>query len=348
MIKVLKIHPNQPEPEYICIAAEALHQGKLVAFPTETVYGLGANALDARAVERIFQAKGRPNYDPLIVHIAEPSWLPRAAAEIPLIAWRLAEEFWPGPLTLILPKRPEVPNLVTAGLETVALRVPAHPVALALLKSADVLVAAPSANRFGHTSPTCAEHVLADLGNRIDILLDGGKTPIGIESTVLDLTDSVPTILRPGGVTQEQLTKLLGDVAVQCSAKVNEIHKSPGQLQQHYSPRAKLIYLIGPTCQATLDLLHQISQDEINRGNQVGLLILDEDIPTFTDLSVLVATLGSKNNLWQAASRLYAGMRSLDEQNVDVILVRDLGEHGPGLALRDRLQRAATKIVIGK
>lgn len=345
MIKVLKIHPNQPEPEYIGIAAEALHQGKLVAFPTETVYGLGANALDARAVTRIFQAKGRPNYDPLIVHLAETSWLPRVAAEIPVIAWRLAEAFWPGPLTMILPKRSEVPHLVTAGLETVALRVPAHPVSLALLKAADVLVAAPSANRFGHTSPTCAEHVLADLGNRIDILVDGGKTNIGIESTVLDLSSCVPTILRPGGVTQEQLSKLLGDVAVQSSGKTNGMYRSPGQLQQHYSPRAKLIYLLGPTYQAALDLLYQISQDEINRGHRVGLLILDEDLPFFNDLSVLVATLGSGNDLWQAASRLYAGMRSLDEQDVDLILVRDLGERGPGIAIRDRLQRAATKIV---
>ena len=345
MIQVLNIDPNNPEEDRIRLAADALRQGKLVAFPTETVYGLGANALDARAVARIFEAKFRPRNDPLIVHLAEASWLPRAAADISPVAWRLAEAFWPGPLTLILPKRPEIPSLVTAGRKTVAVRVPAHPVALALLKAADVLVAAPSANHFGHTSPTLASHVLSDLGERIDMLVDGGEARIGIESTVLDLTGSVPTILRPGGVTREQLTNMLGDVEVRSIAGAEGPQISPGLLLQHYSPHAELVYLLGPVRPAALTLLRQIAEEEIGCGQHVGVLVVEEDLPTFTGMPVHVASLGSARNLWQAASRLYAGMRSLDELNVDVILARDLGEHGPGLALRDRLQRAATKII---
>jgi L-threonylcarbamoyladenylate synthase len=277
--------------------------------------------------------------------MAEASWLSQAAAEISPVAWRLAEAFWPGPLTLILPKRPEIPSLVTAGRETVAVRVPAHPVALALLKAAEVLVAAPSANHFGHTSPTLASHVLSDLGERIDMLVDGGEARIGIESTVLDLTGPVPTILRPGGITREQLTNMLGDVDVRSLASAEGPKISPGMLLQHYSPYAELIYLLGHARPAALMLLRQIAEEEIGCGQRVGVLVVEEDLPTFTGMPVHVASLGAGRNLWQAASLLYAGMRSLDELNVDVILARDLGEHGPGLALRDRLQRAATKII---
>lgn len=345
MVKVLRVDPNNPEEDRIRCAADALRQGKLVAFPTETVYGLGANAMDARAVARIFEAKSRPKSDPLIVHMAEASWLPRVAAEISPIAWRLAEAFWPGPLTLILPKKPEIPDLVTAGGETVAVRVPAHPVALALLKAADVLVAAPSANLFGQTSPTHASHVLADLGERIDMLVDGGEARIGIESTVLDLTSSVPTILRPGGITFEQLTYMLGEVDVRGLTKAEGPQISPGLLLQHYSPHGELVYVLDPAGPAALPLLRQMAENELGVGRRVGVLLVEEDLPTFTEMPVCVASLGSGSNLWEAASRLYAGMRSLDEMEVDVILARDLGEQGPGLALRDRLQRAATKIV---
>lgn len=347
---MLKVHPDHPKLEYIRTAAEALRQGKLVAFPTETVYGLGANAMDPRAVAQIFEVKGRPSSDPLIVHMAEISWLPRAVAEIPPIAWRLAEVFWPGPLTLILPKHPDVVDLVTAYRKTVAVRVPAHPVALALIKEADVLVAAPSANRFGHTSPTCASHVLADLGERIDLLVDGGKTHIGIESTVLDLSGSVPTILRPGGITREQLTNILGEVAVHDQAVAEGSQISPGLLPQHYSPRAELIYLLGPERASALAFLRQLAEEKISRGYRVGLLLVDEDLSAFAGLPVHAASLGSESNLWQAAHRLYAGMRWLDDQKVDVILARDLGQQGPGLALRDRLRRAASQVIthIGK
>lgn len=346
MVQVIKIHPQTPEPERIRPAADALRKGELVAFPTETVYGLGANALDARAVARIFVAKGRPADDPLIVHLAETAWLPRAAAEIPPVAWRLADAFWPGPLTLILPKRQEIPDLVTAGKGTVAVRVPAHPVALALIRSADVLVAAPSANRFGHISPTRASHVLADLGEQIEILVDGGETHIGIESTVLDLTSAIPTILRPGGVTREQLSGLLGEaVAVRGAATAEGPQASPGLLQQHYSPHAELVYLLGSDRAAALETLRQMAKAALSQGRRVGVLVVEEDLLAFHDLPVLSASLGAGNDLWQAANRLYARMRWLDEQRADLILARDLGDQGPALALRDRLHRAARKIV---
>jgi L-threonylcarbamoyladenylate synthase len=345
MVQVINVDPQDPEPELIRIAADALCEGKLVAFPTETVYGLGANAMNATAVNRIFEAKGRPNNDPLIVHMAEASWMVRVSVEISPLAWQLAKAFWPGPLTLILPKRPEVPDLVTAGLRTVAVRVPAHPVALALIKTADVLVAAPSANRFSHTSPTRACHVLTDLGDNIDILVDGGESLIGIESTVLDLSSSSPIILRPGGVTPEKLFEIMGDVPIRNGGIAEGPQISPGLSLQHYSPRAELVYLRISARQSALTLLRQIADEEIGRGRRVGVLVLDEDIPTFTGLPVQVASLGSESDLWQAAHRLYTSMRSLDEQNVDIILARDLGREGIGLALHDRLHRAASKVI---
>lgn len=344
-VQVIQVDPIHPDPEYIRPAARALRQGKLVAFPTETVYGLGADALNRSAVARIFEAKGRPSYDPLIVHLAGAAWLERAAAVVPPLALRLAEAFWPGPLTLILAKRPEIPDLVTSGLDTVAVRVPDHPVALALLEAADVLVAAPSANRFGRTSPTRASHVLADLEGRIDVLVDGGETRIGIESTVLDLSGPRPTILRPGGVTREQLLEVLGDVAVRAVHSAGGPQSSPGTLRKHYSPRAVLYYFTEPEREKALAGMRQLIEEAVQSGKRVGLLILEEDRPVFDDLPVVTASLGSARNLWQAARRLYAGMRSLDEQQVDVIFVRDLGTDGPGLALRDRLQRAASKLI---
>jgi L-threonylcarbamoyladenylate synthase len=343
-MQVLTVHPEFPEPEQIRIAADGLRRGQLVAFPTETVYGLGANALDARAVARIFEAKGRPANDPLIVHLAEASWLERAVVEIPAVAWQLAEAFWPGPLTLVLPRRSEIPLLVTSGKDTVAVRVPAHPVAQALIRAADVLVAAPSANRFGHTSPTRASHVLHDLDNRIDFLVDGGETRIGIESTVLDLTGPTPIILRPGGVTREMLSEQLGQpVALRGAAVVDGPQASPGLLLQHYSPRAELVYLLEPQRAEALAALRQLAEDALAAGRRVGILLVENDLAAFSGLPVAVASLGDENDLWQAARRLYAGMRALDEQHVDLILARDLGEAGPGLALRDRLRRASNQ-----
>jgi L-threonylcarbamoyladenylate synthase len=238
-----------------------------------------------------------------------------------------------------------VPDNVTAQRPTVAVRIPAHPIALALIKAAQVPIAAPSANRFGHVSPTCAQHVLDDLGNDIDYLIDGGETSIGIESTVLDLTTPVPTILRPGGVTYEQLTNVLGEVAIASHTATSDAPRSPGMLPQHYSPRAALFFIEIPNRAAALDMLKKIAENALQQGDSIGLLLVEEDLKLFNGIPAQQASLGSESNLWQAAQRLYAALRFLDDQGVSIILARDLGGLGPGLAIRDRLRRAAKKII---
>ncbi len=346
MTRILTVHPEAPEPEPIADAAAEILRGRLVAFPTETVYGLGANALDAAAVARIFIAKDRPPEDPLIVHLASEDDLPRVVSVIPPVAHELARAFWPGPLTLILPKHPRVPDNVTAGLPTVAVRVPAHPVAFALLQASGVPIAAPSANRFGHPSPTTAQHVMDDLGSRIDLILDGGPTTIGVESTVLDVTRTPPLILRPGGLPREALEALIGPVAVRAeTAATKGPQPSPGLLGRHYAPRAELILCLGPPAAAREEMarLARLKQAE---GQRVGVLLADEDRPYFSHLPVFPFYLGPSSDLAQIARNLFIGLRALDEQHVDLILARDFGERGLGLAIRDRLQRAASQVVL--
>ena len=234
-------------PQAIADAAEIIRSGGLVAFPTETVYGLGANAMDAAAVEKIFSAKGRPTFDPLIVHISNLSEIERVVSSFSPAAQTLADAFWPGPLTLVLPKQPDLPDLVTSNLKTVAVRIPNHPVALALIEAAGVPIAAPSANRFGHTSPTTASHVFQDLAGHIDLILDGGSTSIGVESTILDLSTTPARILRPGGITREMLETLIGPVTVfKQIKKPGQRLLSPGLIEKHYAPRAEMFLFKGP------------------------------------------------------------------------------------------------------
>ncbi len=344
--QVLLIRSIDPQPELIARAAAIIRAGGLVAFPTETVYGLGADALNRDAVARIFAAKGRPVYDPLIVHIAEPAELPRVARAVPEIALRLAERFWPGPLTLVLPRAAAVPTAVTAGLETVAVRCPDHPVALALIKASQTPIAAPSANRFGRTSPTTARHVFDDLNGRIDLILDAGPTPIGVESTVLDLTGSRPTILRPGGVPREALEAELGPVAVResVSPTAEAGLPSPGLLARHYAPKATLRLFVGPT-EAMLKAMRGEAQTYLGQGRRVGVLVADEDATAFADLDVIGETVGPAEDLDTVAQRLFGALRALDAQGVEVILARDFGAHGLGTAIRDRLRRAADIII---
>ena len=229
-----------PDPELIHRAAALIREGKLVAFPTETVYGLGANALDARAVARIFEVKGRPSTSPVIVHIASVESARGLVTDWPAAAAKLARAFWPGPLTLVLPKRACIPDVVTAGLPSVGLRVPANAVALALLGEAGVPIAAPSANRFTELSPTTAEHVRKSLGNSVDVILDGGPTQVGIESTVLSLAGAKPTLLRPGMISSEQIEAVIGQIEIAC-APPDGAHASPGMHPKHYSPRTPLV-----------------------------------------------------------------------------------------------------------
>lgn len=323
-----------------------LRAGGLVAFPTETVYGLGANALDAEAVLGIFRAKERPAFDPLIVHLADGAGLPTVAADVPPMAQVLAARFWPGPLTLVLPRGPAVPSEVASGGATVAVRVPAHPVAQALIRAAGVPVAAPSANRFGRISPTRAEHVLADLAGRVDIILDGGPTPVGVESTVLSLVTPTPTILRPGGVSREALAAVLGEVCIaERVTPESEAAPSPGTALQHYAPRARVILYRG-TPPAMTAAMRAAAQTRVAAGERVGLLVADEDVAAFEGLPVMLQSAGPAADVAQVAQRLFTSLRALDRAGVSVILARDFGAAGLGLAIRDRLTRAAAGDVV--
>ncbi len=327
-------------PQNIAAAAQIIQKGGLVAFPTETVYGLGANALDVEAVGGIFTAKGRPAADPLIVHLTGVDQLALVAHSVPPTGYTLAEKFWPGPLTLILPKQPNVPQLVTSELDTVAVRVPNHPVALALIREAGLPIAAPSANRFGHTSPTTAQHVWHDLHDRIDLILDGGSATIGVESTVLDLSTTPARILRPGGITREMLEAVIGPVTVLGQKRKPEKGlPSPGLLEKHYAPRAEMVLFSGENARDALAAYLM----EQKRVRKVGVLAADDEAGALEGAGAVVYRLGPDLN--SIARTIYAGMRWLDGQGVEVILCRDYGESGLGLAIRDRLTRAAGKVI---
>jgi L-threonylcarbamoyladenylate synthase len=326
--------------EHIARAAAVIRAGGLVAFPTETVYGLGADALNEDAVRKIFLAKERPADDPLIVHIASASQLPQLARQIPQRAWDLIERFWPGPLTLVLPKTERVPTVTTGGLDTVAVRMPSHPVAKRLIELSAVPIAAPSANRFGRPSPTIAKHVWEDLHGRIDLILDGGPTPIGVESTVLDLTVDPPLVLRPGGVTLEELRAVLGDVQMLDAAYTEAAKRSPGTRSRHYAPRAQVLLVEQGAAEAALKELS---------GKRVGVLVyLTRSLSVYGEGQGEVRGAGGEviiiqmpRSLKAYARRLFAVLRELDEQGVDVIVVEKLQERGLGRAIMDRLRRAS-------
>lgn len=343
MTEILPVNPQAPEPERIRQAAQLLRAGGLVAFPTETVYGLGANALDPQAVARIFAAKGRPAADPLIVHLSAFAQIETVGREIPPAAEELARRFWPGPLTLVIRKQPIIPDNVTAGQETVAVRVPANPIALALIEAAGVPIAAPSANLFGRTSPTSAQHVLDDLGGRIDLILDGGPTRIGLESTVLDITCSPPRLLRPGGVPFEQLKRLLPDLVLHTVYETEGAAKglrSPGALLKHYAPRARLTLLEGGR-EACLKRMKTLTSELSAGGQRVGLLVVQEDAEALSGLPAEQIVLGRESDLEQVGRSLFAALRELDRRGVEAILVRMPPKTSLGLTIWDRLYRAA-------
>jgi L-threonylcarbamoyladenylate synthase len=326
-------------------AAQILRAGGLVALPTETVYGLGANALDHTAVERIFAAKSRPAWDPIIVHIASEAMLEGLVAEVPAAARRLMEYFWPGPLTLLLPRTPAVPDAVTAGRPLVGVRMPAHPVALGLIRRAGVPVAAPSANRFGHISPTTAQHVLDDLDGRIDAILDAGPSPRGVESTVLDPSATPMVIYRPGAVTAEQIREVAGPVEMYRGAGAlretpAEALPSPGVGMRHYAPRARLILVDAP-------------EEELGTRLEEAAMGLSEErvgvmLPAGVD--ALLGLADCSIFLWgqwsapeEMARTLYAGLRALDQEGCTVILCPVPPAEGIGAAIRDRLIKAGSR-----
>jgi L-threonylcarbamoyladenylate synthase len=331
---IVAVDPERPEGPALQRAASILRAGGLVAFPTETVYGLGANALDEAAVRRIFAAKGRPAYNPLIVHVAE-----RDEASALVVRWtadadRLAERFWPGPLTLVLPKRAAVPDIVTAGLDTVAVRVPGHPVALALLRAARVPLAAPSANPFTRLSPTTAEHVEAGLGDAVDLILDAGPTFVGIESTVIDLSGECPRLLRPGTISRAEIESVVGPMIVEAPAEAppdEAARRSPGMVRRHYAPQARLRIFEGGERQSMAAAARQAAAE----GQRVGGLLLH---PLDAPLSHSILMPGTPSGF---AARLYSALHELDDAGCSVVLA-DAVPHEPQWAgVRDRLTRGS-------
>lgn len=335
-------------------AAEIVRGGGLVALPTETVYGLGGDALSPLAVARIFEAKRRPHFDPLIVHIPDVGWLPRVVARSVAGLDALAAKFWPGPLTLVLPKTTAVPDLVTSGLSTVAVRIPSHPMALALLRAADRPIAAPSANLFGSISPTTSAHVLEQLGERIDYILEGGPCAVGVESTVLQLPDTAdpdspadPTLLRPGGLALEDLEAVIGPIRVAVRSQLDEsAATSPGMLARHYAPRTPLTVLEEPAAPRLREMSDAATRSAGGESHlsRVGLLTFEPIaslLPSSLALFGSVEVLSREGDLREAAANFFAALRRLDDAGLDRIFATPFPGHGLGRALNDRLRRAA-------
>lgn len=344
-MQVLRVDALHPDPSAIERAAVVLRQGGLVAIPTETVYGLAADATNAAAVAKIFEAKQRPRTDPLIVHISNTAELPDVALDPPPLAHALANAFWPGPLTMVLRRSSSIPPIVSAGLDTVAVRFPAHAVALALIRALGAPIAAPSANLFTRPSPTNAGHVLKDLGGRIDMILDGGPATVGVESTVVDLTVDPPAVLRPGGIPIEALREIDPRIVyAPRHAAADEAVSSPGMLLKHYSPRAEVRLFAGRR-DAVLARMHAEISQLVSQGKTAGALALSEDAASLNAAPHLVV-LGSAERLDDVSRNLFDGLRSLDDNAVDVIFARAPDRRGLGEAIWDRLYRAAEGRII--
>jgi L-threonylcarbamoyladenylate synthase len=344
----VRVHRDAPQADLIAQAAEVIRRGGLVAFPTETVYGLGANALDRKAIGRIFSAKQRPAHDPVIAHISRVEQLAQLAVNVPEMAYRLASRYWAGPLTMVLERAPSVPDNIASGLPTIAVRMPSHPVARALIESAGVPIAAPSANTFTRPSSTQADHVWEDLHGHVDLILDGGEANIGIESTVIDMTQQPPIILRPGGVLLEDLRRVVPEVQTMTPDQIPDDEtpsSSPGMMSKHYSPRADLILFDGER-NATLNAMHTHATELAAKHRRVGILTTSEEAAFFTNTGARIISMGSRNDIAQIAHVLFGAMRALDAQNVEQILVRSYGHEGLGVAIYDRLLRAAEGKVV--
>jgi L-threonylcarbamoyladenylate synthase len=306
-------------------AAEIIKRGGLVAFPTETVYGLGADAFNSLAVARLFEVKQRPNFDPLIVHVSDPADLKKLVTKIPSKAKKLIKRFWPGPLTVVLLKKEEVPDLVTAGLPTVAIRMPSHPMALSLIQQAECPLAAPSANPFGYLSPTTAEHVRDQLGDQIDFILDGGPCEVGVESTIISFSERRPRLLRPGGAPLEEIESAIGQVEI--LPRVKDKPLAPGMLPRHYAPRTPIL------------LDWEDENVDFNRDKKIGVLVFQK--PRWSFKFHHIEVLSKKGDFREAAANLFAAIRRLDSLHLDLILAETVPEIGLGRAIMDRLRRAS-------
>lgn len=330
-----------PTDATLALASALFKEGSLVAFPTETVYGLGANALDRDAVLSIFAAKGRPADNPLIVHVWHRDQLD-GVCDVPPLAEKLMDAFWPGPLTLLMPRRDTIPLEVTAGLPTVAVRMPSHPVAAALLKACNLPIAAPSANLSGKPSPTTAQHVLTDMEGRIPLIIDGGACDVGLESTVLDICHGTPCILRPGGVTKDMLEAVIGPVEVAGSVlrplQAGEKALSPGMRYKHYSPDGQVTLVEGEEAQVVAALMELHRQAQAN-GHRACVMCFTEHMAALAECHP--HDLGSKDRPNEVAHRLFETLRRLDDEHMDVIFSEVVPPEGVGLAVMNRLGRAA-------
>lgn len=332
--------------EIIEKAGDILKEGGLVAFPTETVYGLGADALNEQAAKKIYAAKGRPSDNPLIVHIADMDALDRITEEMPEEAWKVAEAFWPGPLTMILKKSREVPAGTTGGLETVAVRMPDHAIAQEVIRAGGGYIAAPSANTSGRPSPTEARHVAADLDGKINMILDGGAVEIGVESTILDMTVMPPMILRPGAVTKEMLEALVGEVAVDktlADPDSKKPPKAPGMKYRHYAPRAELVVVDGKM-DAVVDEINRLAKEKADAGCKVGVIGTQETVGRYRTGDI--KSIGTRTDESTIASHLYGILREFDSDGVEFIYSEAFATDGIGSAVMNRLLKAAGHRVI--
>lgn len=345
--KILKIDPDRVEKEEMKEAARLIEQGELVAFPTETVYGLGADALRPEASAKIYAAKGRPSDNPLIVHIADFTDMERVAREIPDSARKLAEAFWPGPLTMVVWKSEAVPSTTTGGMETVAVRMPNHPIALELIRQSGCLIAAPSANTSGRPSPTEASHVVEDLKGKIAMVVDGGPVGIGIESTIIDLTEKVPMVLRPGYITPEMLASVLGEeviidpgiIAMDDTRKP----KAPGMKYKHYAPKANMIIVDGQE-EKVVEKINSLVGEAKGRSQKVAVIATEETMSRYK--ADVVLCIGKRNDEDSIAQHLYKILRDCDELEIDLIYSESFATPRIGQAIMNRLLKAAGHQVI--
>lgn len=344
--KVVTVDKEKPDLQVMRMAGEILRKGGLVAFPTETVYGLGGDGLNAGSSKKIYAAKGRPSDNPLIIHIADLESLEKIVKSVPPKAKLLAEKFWPGPLTMIFSKSGRVPYETTGGLESVAVRMPSHPVALAIIREGGGYIAAPSANTSGRPSPTRAEHVCEDLTGKIDMIVDGGAVGIGLESTIVDFTEEVPVILRPGYINQEMIQEVIGPVRMDRGLLITEEKvrpKAPGMKYRHYAPKAQLTIVQGSSSQVTAYINAQCEK-AVREGKKPGVIAADETVSAYR--GAVVKGIGARNDEEEIARNLFAVLREFDEEDTDILFSEAFDTPRMGQAIMNRLLKAAGHHII--
>lgn len=342
--RVLNIDEDNIDKSLIEVAASVIKSGGVVAFPTETVYGLGANAVDSIAIKNIFKAKGRPSDNPLIVHIGDYSWLEKLVQDVPVVAKKLMDAFWPGALTIIMKKKACIPYETTAGLDTVGIRYPSNKVAIEFIKACGVAIAAPSANISGKPSATRGEHVIGDLNGKVDCIIVSNDSHIGLESTVIDVTSKIPVILRPGAVTKEQIFEVIGEVildkGINEGLRDGEIPKAPGMKYKHYAPNGQVIIIKGDL-EKVVERIKKDAAYYVECGKKVGILATKQTKDEYNLNGVEVNVLGDRDNEETLASGLFGDLREFDKKNIDIILAEAVVTKGIGLAVMNRLMKAA-------